>query len=161
MATVQTAHFTPAELNWLQSNLQNFNEEQWTSMGDSDHPIGGGLEHGWFKDFLGKVRICIMNPTSSVIFTDKAQIDFLRKWLIDYKNGAGEYIFKGPYGSAIGEGSQFPSLTGSANSNFNGQGSFPENFYQTGANIFNSILHKLGDVVFPVGSPTTSSPGEV
>lgn len=159
MTTLLSAQFTPAELNWLQVNLQAFNEVQWTSMGDSAHPIGGASEHGWFKDFLEKVRASIRTPAAPVVFSDVNELNFFRKWLIDYKNTSGEYIFQGPYGMGTGEGGQFPSMTGSANSNFDGQGSFPGRFFERGANIFNDILIKLGDVVMPPINPVVSSPG--
>jgi hypothetical protein len=131
--------FTLPELQWLQSNLQGWNEEKWTAMGVN--------EHGWLQNFLTQVRSCLMNPNQSITLTSD-QNNFIKKWLVDYKNNSGEWIFQGPYGNAIGEGSQFPSLTGSANSNFNGQGAFGENSYLYGANIFNDILHRLGDQVY-------------
>lgn len=125
-----------------------------------NHAIGGQLEHGWFNDFLMKVRLCITNPNNSVAFTDKAQVDFIKKWFIDYKNFAGEYMFQGgPYGNNVGEGSQFPSMSGSANSSFRSGASFPANAFQSSGNIFNSILRKLGDVINPPMSPVSSSPG--
>jgi len=157
-----SVQFTPAELNWLQANLQQFGEEVWAQMGDNqeDHPIGGGKEHGWIQDFLNKVRLCIGNPNNFVVFSDIDQLNFIKKWFIDYKNNAGEYIFQGPYGTNQMEGGQFPTLTGSANSSMRGQGSFPEQFFQPGANIFNDILNKLGTVVVPPVDPIVHSPGE-
>ena len=100
-----------------------------------------------------------MNPQFPVVFTDINQLNFIKKLFTDYKNNAGEYIFEGPMGNNPRIGS-FPSNTGSANSNFEGTGSFPEAFYQTGANIFNDILLKLGDVVEPPLNPVSHSPGE-
>lgn len=132
-------------------------------MGESDenHAIGGSKEHGWFQDFLDKIRACIMNPSFGVPFTDLDQLNFIRKWFIDYKNTTGEYIFQGPYGTNQMEGGQFPDTTGSANSNFQGQGSFPDKSFQTGANIFNSILAKLGDIInIPMG-PVNHSQGGI
>ena len=130
--------FTPAELNWLQSNVQAFNEEKWAQMGNDDenHAIGGGNEHAWFQDFLNKVRTSIMNSS------------------------AGGYIFTGVAGDNVRIG-QFPSGTGSANQNFTGQGSFPEEAFLLGSNIFNDILHKFGDIIYPPVSPIYHSPGEV
>src|SRR5271170_2435061 len=162
MTTYLSVQFTSAELNWLQTNLQQFNEEKWAQMGNDDenHAIGGFQEHGWLQDFLNKVRSCIMNPALSVVFTDNNQLNFIKKWFTDYKNNAGEYIFTGPLGDNVRIG-QFPSLTGSANSSMRGGGSFPESFFLPGANIFNDILHKLGDIVYPPVSPILHSPGEV
>jgi hypothetical protein len=158
MTTFLSVQFNKPELEWLQVNLQAFNEEKWTSMGDSAHPIGGGQEHGWFQDFLLKVRTCLMNPAQHVNFTDKAQLDFIKKFLTDYKQNAGEYIFQGPYGTNQMEGAQFPAITGSVNANIQGVG-FPDQFQQTGANIFNGILQKLGDVIYPPISGTYASRG--
>ena len=64
----------------------------------------------------------------------------------------------GPYGSNIGEGSQFPGLAGQ---NPTGEGSFPQYAFQESGNIFNDILKKLGDIIYPVNSPVDSSPGGV
>jgi hypothetical protein len=127
---------------------------------DENHAIGGFQEHGWIQDFLNKVRLCIMNPHNSVVFTDINQLNFIKKWFTDYKNNAGEYIFTGPWGNNVRIG-QFPTGTGSANQNFTAQGGFPETFFQPGANIFNDILHKLGEVIYPPVSPVLHSPGEV
>lgn len=127
---------------------------------DENHAIGGFQEHGWIQDFLNKVRMCIMNPHNSVVFTDINQLNFIKKWFTDYKNNAGEYIFTGPAGNNVRE-AQFPSLTGSANSNFEGQGSFPESSFLQGSNIFNDILYKLGNIVMPPVSNILHSPGEV
>jgi hypothetical protein len=163
MPAILTVQFTPAELNWLQANVQQFNEEKWAQMGNDDenHAIGGGQEHGWFADFLAKVRVCIMNPHQSVTFTDVNQLNFIKKWFTDYKNSsAGEYIFTGVAGDNVRIG-QFPSFQGSANSNIEGQGGFPEEQFLTGSNIFNGILQKLGDVIYPPISPVYHSPGEV
>jgi hypothetical protein len=163
MSSILTVQFTRQELNWLQVNLQGFNEEKSTQMGESDenHPIGGGKEHGWFQDFLDKVRSCIINPSNTVQFTDLDQLNFIRKWFTDYKNTTGEYIFQGPYGTSQLEGGQFPDTIGSANSNFQGQGSFPDQSFQAGANIFNSILAKLGDIVIPPLDPVDHSNGSI
>lgn len=155
--------FTPAELNWLQSNVQAFNEEKWAQMGNDDenHAIGGNNEHAWFQDFLNKVRTSIMNPHIPVTFTDINQVNFIKKWFIDYKNSsAGGYIFTGVAGDNVRIG-QFPSGTGSANQNFTGQGSFPEEAFLLGSNIFNDILHKFGDIIYPPVSPVYGSPGEI
>jgi hypothetical protein len=159
MPAILTVQFTPAELNFLQANIQAFNEEKSPQMGsdDENHPIGGAMEHPWFQDFLNKVRMCIMNPHNSVVFTDINQLNFIKKWFTDYKNTSGEYMFQGgPYGSNIGEGSQFPGL---ANQNPSGEGSFPNYAFQQSGNIFNDILNKLGDVVYPTDSPISGSPG--
>ena len=51
-------------------------------------------------------------------------------------------------------------MTGAANSNFNGQGAFPESFFLTGQDVFNNILHKLGAVVVAPINPVYGSPGE-
>lgn len=163
MTAYLTVQFTPPELNWLQVNLQAFNEEKWAQMGNSDenHAIGGFQEHGWLQDMLMKVRMCIANPHASVIFTDIHQLNFIKKWFTDYKNNAGEYIFQGPYGTNIQEGGQFPTGTGSANQDFTAQGGFPDQFFQRGANIFNDILHRLGNVVYPPVDPVIHSNGGV
>jgi hypothetical protein len=160
MSTVLTAQFTPAELNWLQWMLQQFNEEKWAQMGsgDEDHAIGGEQEHGWFQDFLNKVRLCIMNPASHVVFTDVNQVNFIKKFLMDYKNNAGEYIFTGPWGDNVRIG-QFPALTGSANSSMSGQGGFPEEAFLQGADVFNGILQKLGAIIYPPLDPVYHSAG--
>jgi|SRR5665213_970911 len=159
MPAVLTVQFTSMELNWLQSNLYEFNEEKSPQMGsdDENHAIGGNMEHPWFQDFLTKVRQCIGKPNATVVFTNVNQLNFIKKWLTDYKNNGGEYMFQGgPYGNNIGEGGQFPSLAGQ---NPSGQGSFPENAFQESGNIFNDILLKLGEVIYPVNSPIDSSPG--
>jgi hypothetical protein len=149
MTTYLTAQFTAAELNWLQIMLQQLNEEVWANMGDSDHPQGGQNEHAWFRDFLNKVRACIGHPTGTVTFTDDGQLNFIKKLLTDYKNStAGGYIFTGTWGDNVRIG-QFPTGTGSANQNFTAQGGFPEEQFLTGSNIFNNILRKLGDVIYP------------
>lgn len=154
--------FVREELNWLQSMLFGFGEEKWPGSVQPNEPDPNDdgviqmsqLEHDWFNNLLHQVRECIKRHADGVDFDlptgmGKPQHDFISKILIDYKNStAGNYIFRGPLGTAIQEGGQFPVLTGSANSNFEGQGSFPENQFQSEANIFNSILIKLGQVVF-------------
>jgi hypothetical protein len=170
-----TIHFTPPELNWLQSNLQGWGEEKWPGSDQpSDDPSIAGVvqmsqqEHTWFQNLLDQVRRCIMNPQATVSFDPPAglgpaQHAFIEKLLIDYKGStAGNYIFKGPYGENYKEGGQFPTTTGSANSVFSGQGSFPENSFIDGANIFNSILQKLGAPQYPAppAPGTYHSPGE-
>lgn len=143
--------FHRSELQWLQSNLQGWSQMEWASMTT--------LEHGYIQDFLNQVRNCIINPGNTVNLPQEEAV-FISKWLTDYKNNSGEYMFQGgPYGNNIQEGSQFPSLTGSANSNFEGEGAFGANEFQRSANIFNDILHKLGDIIYPPGSNTSSSPG--
>jgi hypothetical protein len=161
MPAILTVQFTPMELNWLQANIQAFNEEKSPQMGsdDENHSIGGDMEHPWFQDFLMKVRQCIGRPNSVVLFTDVDQLNFIKKWFTDYKNTSGEYMFQGgPYGSNIGEGSQFPSVAGQ---NPTGEGSFGQYAFQESGNIFNDILHKLGEVIYPVNSPIDHSPGGV
>jgi hypothetical protein len=159
MTTYLTVQFSPIELNWLQWMLQQLNEEKWANMGDSSHPQGGQQEHGWFQDFLNKVRACIGNPNGSVIFTDDGQLNFIKKLLVDYKNStAGGYIFTGVWGDNVRIG-QFPSLQGSANSSMRGEGSFPEEAFLPGGNIFNGILRKLGDVIYPPLDSTYHSAG--
>lgn len=135
---------------------------KWAQMGsgDEDHAIGGEQEHRWIQDFLNKVRLCIMNPSSSVVFTDVNQVNFIKKFLTDYKNNAGEYIFEGTWGDNVRIG-QFPALTGSANSSMRGQGGFPEEAFLQGSNVFNGILYKLGNIIYPPLDPVYHSPGEV
>jgi hypothetical protein len=146
MTTYLTVQFSPPELNWLQWMLQQLNEEKWP--GSRDVKQMGQQEHLWFQDFLNKVRQCIMNPRGSVVFTDKAQLDFIKNIFIMFKNNAGEYIFTGVWGNNVRIG-QFPTGTGSANQNFTAQGGFPEEQFLRGADIFNNILHKLGTVIYP------------
>jgi len=167
--------FTHAELNWLQSFLRDVWEMKWPgSFHPPDDPTARGgvlqmstLEHEWLYNFLLQVRACITNPTNNVDFNEPRgmgprQLAYMNKTLIDYQGGPGMYIFKGPYGQNIQEGAQFPDATGSANSNIRGQGSFPENSFYIGSNIFNDILKKLGSIVFPEATPPPiyHSPGE-
>lgn len=147
--------------------LQQMNEQVWPALGNrqEDFPAGsfitGGNSYQYFEDFLAKVRICIMNPHNSVVFTDIDELNFIKRLLTDYKNSsAGNYIFTGPWGDNVRIG-QFPTATGSANSYIRGQGSFPEESFLQGSNIFNDILHKLGDVIYPPVTPVYGSPGEV
>jgi hypothetical protein len=94
-----------------------------------------------------------------VIFTDDGQLNFIKKLLVDYKNStAGGYIFTGVWGDNVRIG-QFPSLQGSANSSMRGEGSFPEEAFLPGGNIFNGILRKLGDVIYPPLDSTYHSAG--
>jgi hypothetical protein len=161
MPTILSVTFTKIELQFLQTLTQQFNEEKWAQMGNDDenHAIGGQAEHGYFQDFLNKIRLSIMNPSQPVVFTDANQLNFIKNWFIYFKNNAGEYIFTGVWGDNVRIG-QFPTATGSANSNFNGQGSFPEEAFLTGSNIYNNILHKLGDIIYSPVSPVYHSPGE-
>jgi hypothetical protein len=93
-----------------------------------------------------------------VVFTDKAQLDFIKNIFTMYKNNAGEYIFTGVWGDNVRIG-QFPTGTGSANQNFTAQGGFPEEQFLRGADIFNNILHKLGEIIYPPYSQTYASAG--
>jgi hypothetical protein len=156
MTTYLTVQFTKYELQWLQWMLQQLNEEKWP--GSKSVTQMGSNEHAWFQDFLSKVRQCIMNPSGSVVFTDKAQLDFIKNIFTMYKNNAGEYIFTGVWGDNVRIG-QFPTGTGSANQNFTAQGGFPEEQFLRGADIFNNILHKLGEIIYPPYSQTYASAG--
>lgn len=157
MTTYLTVQFTPRELDWLQIMIQQLNEEVWP--GSKSVEQMGQQEHAWFQDFLNKVRACIGNPAGSVAFTDKGQLDFIKNLLTMYKNStAGGYIFTGVWGDNVRIG-QFPVLTGSANSSMRGEGSFPEEAFLEGSNIFNGILQKLGDVIYPPLNPIYNSAG--
>lgn len=147
-----TVHFHRPELEWLQSNLQQTSEEKDNNL--------TAQEHAWILDFLMKVRLELTHPTIPIVFLCRDQVNFIKKTLTDYKNNAGAWEFQGgPYGNNIGEGGQFPSLTGSANSNFSGQGAFPEDAFVRSGNIFNDVLHVLGDVIYPPLDPVVHSPG--
>lgn len=92
-------------------------------------------------------------------FESEDALNFARKYFVDYKNNAGEYIFTGPAGNNVRIGG-FPTLTGAANSNFNGQGAFPESFFLRGQDVFNGVLSKLGGIIIPPLNPVYGSPGE-
>lgn len=158
-------YFDRAEAKWLQSQLQGWYEMNWAgSNAPSDDPSIQGVtqfsaqERAWVLDFLTQIRMVVANPKNGVNLTDPQQL-FIKNWLLMFQSAAGNWMFKGPYGQNIQEGGQFPDSTGSANSNFNGQGSFPENQFYTQANIFNSILQKLGAPQYPPPPGYSSSPG--
>lgn len=151
-AAILTTTFTIRELQFLQTMCQGFNEEKWANMGAN--------EHAYFQDFLNQVRASILHPTFPVVFTDAGQLDFIRTWFTYYKNNAGEYIFTGVWGDNVRIG-QFPTGQGSANQNFTAQGSYPEEAFLEGADIFNSILRKLGEIIYPPASNIYHSPGSV
>jgi len=159
-------HFDKREARLLQTQLQGWSEMNWPgSNAPSDDPSIKGVqqftdqERGWVLDFLQQIRNVITNPIATVSLADAQQL-FIKSWLLMFMSSvAGNYIWKGPYGSNILEGDQFPDTTGSANSNFNGQGSFPENQFYTQANIYNSILQKLGAPQYPPSPEYSSSPG--
>jgi len=164
MTTFLSVKFVRVELEWLQANIQAWNEQKWAQMGDApsdpDFAPAGKPEHPFLTDILNKVRACLRNPNLTVDFTDHAELEFIRTWLTDYKNSsAGNYIFTGPQGDNPRIGG-FPTAQGSANQNIEGQATFPEAFYLTGSNIFNEILAKLGEQIIPPPPAVYHSPGE-
>lgn len=162
---MSTIHFNKLEARWLQSQLQGWYEMNWPG---STLPGQTGTvaqfdpaEKEFVLNFLQQIRIVVANPKTDVTLSDPQQL-FIKNWLLMFKDSsAGNYIFKGPFGSNMLEGDQFPDGTGSANQNFTGQGSFPENQFYPQANIFNSILQKLGAPQYPAPPDIYHSPGEI
>lgn len=124
----------------------------------------------------------LAGPDQPIAGLGPVQRQFICKLFIDYQGStAGNYIFKGAYGQNYKEGAQFPTglnrgssawplpnptlappganPAGTAQQN-NDSAQFGENSFFAESNLFNEIMHKLGQVTFeevhftgPYGSP--------
>lgn len=128
--------FTQQELQWLQSMLQQMNENQ---------DVGtDAKEHALLFDFLLRVRAVLINAAANVVLTAEEN-EFFQNLVEGWREGAGLYQFQGPFGSNNGEGAQFPDAVGIDTVYGTGlSGSFyGQHVMQQGANVINDILHKL------------------
>jgi hypothetical protein len=144
--TTDPKFFSNPELQWLQWMLNQLSQNQDTGTTPNEHAL--------LKSTLKKVRAVITHDSPSVSLTEPESLYFLT--LIEmWKEGAGNYQFKGPYGTSAKEGLQFPDACGIDTVYGPGlAGSFDKpGDWQDGANIIDDIIHKLRGTTAPEDIP--------